>query len=260
MDNQTSSAAVLGVSLDALSLDQAVARIVELAQCGSGKYVCFVDAHMLVRAHDDVEIRRALESASVRLADGTPVSWCLRLLHPGARCVRGPDTMPVLFDRAQDIDLSVGFYGGSPQTLQRMTVRVKETYPRLRVDYIYSPPFRVLTDEEQLGILDSIRSSGVRLLFVGLGCPKQELWMCHNAVELPCISLGVGAAFRIFSGETHLPPKWIMNAGLTWAVRLVQEPRRLFRRVFVYLPRFAAMVFIDSVVSVVRKEKSRLFG
>jgi N-acetylglucosaminyldiphosphoundecaprenol N-acetyl-beta-D-mannosaminyltransferase len=260
MEEQMSRAGVLGVPLDALSLDQAVAQIIALTRDASGKYVCFVDAHMLVQAHDFVEIRRALEAASMRLADGTPVSWCLRLLHRGARCVRGPEALPALLDRAQEADLGVGFYGGSPETLERMTARVKNTYPRLRVEYSYSPPFRKLADEEQLAILEDIRKADVQLLFVGLGCPKQELWMYRHSAELPCISLGVGAAFRIFSGEIRLPPKWIMNTGFTWAVRLAQEPRRLFGRVFLYLPRFAVMVLVDAVAGLANQGKSWLFG
>jgi N-acetylglucosaminyldiphosphoundecaprenol N-acetyl-beta-D-mannosaminyltransferase len=147
----------------------------------------------------------------------------------------------LLLEEAAQEGVKVGFYGGRQETLDLMMSSLVKQYPALKVAYAYSPPFRVLDQDEQAGIVQNIRSADVQMLFVGLGSIKQELWMREVSASLPCVCLGVGAAFEFLSGEKVLPPEWIQRMGLAWLVRLCQEPRRLARR-NLYSPVFAWMV------------------
>lgn len=233
---------VLGTSIDVTTHHSTCNRIFDLAAERKPAYVCFATAHMLVEATRDLSIFDAYQGADVVNPDGTPVAWCLRLLgHSGAECVSGPRLVPMLLKQAEARGTSVGFYGGRPETLRRMLKVLRRDFPKLRVGYIYSPPFRTLSAEEHQHDLERINTSGVELLFVGLGSPKQERWMHRFSRSLHCTCLGVGAAFEFLSGEKVMPPIWIQNMGFTWLARLCQEPRRLARR-NLYSPIFVAMV------------------
>jgi N-acetylglucosaminyldiphosphoundecaprenol N-acetyl-beta-D-mannosaminyltransferase len=120
-----------------------------------------------------------------------------------------------------------------------MTRALTATFPALRVVFAYSPPFAPLSDREDEEIVATILDSGARILFVGLGCPKQERWMAAHRERLPCAMLGVGAAFDFLAGAKRQAPGWMQRAGLEWLFRLLCEPRRLWRRYAVLNPRFA---------------------
>lgn len=213
-------------SMHALNL-----HILDLASLRVPAFVCFATAHMVVAATRDVEIRNAYRNADVISPDGTPVAWALKLLGSSqAECVSGPRSFPLLLQEAAERGVSVGFYGGREGTLDLIRQRLAREYPALNVVYSCSPPFRSLSMQEQEEHLQEMRTSGVQLLFIGLGSPKQECWMDRFSPSLPCVCLGVGGAFEFFSGEKALPPLWLQQLGLTWLIRLWQEPRRLIRR------------------------------
>lgn len=229
---------LLGSSIAVTSADQFCGYVLQLARQHAPSYVCFATAHMVVEATRKQSIHSAYSHASVISPDGQPVAWFLRLLgHPDATCVSGPRTFPLLLRQAEQDSVRVGFYGGRPETLARIQQKLSLEYPNLQVAYCFSPPFRNLTDDEQEQHLAAIRDSGVDMLFVGLGSPRQECWMDDHSPKLPCVCLGVGAAFEFYSGEKVLPPLWVQKLGLTWLVRLCQEPRRLMRR-NLYSPYF----------------------
>jgi N-acetylglucosaminyldiphosphoundecaprenol N-acetyl-beta-D-mannosaminyltransferase len=230
---------LLGSQVAITSLEAMRSDVHRLAVEGAPAYICFATAHMIVLATREPEIRDAYKSAAIVSPDGTPVAWVLRLL--GARqshCVSGPRTMPVLLQMASERGIKVGFYGGRPGTLQLLNERIAREFPSLQVAYRYSPPFRTLSVEEQEADISNINASGAQILFVGLGSPRQESWMHRFSPQLNCVCLGVGGAFEFFSGEKHLPPFWIQSLGMTWLVRLLQEPRRLISR-NLYSPVFA---------------------
>ena len=135
----------------------------------------------------------------------------------------------------------VGFYGSSEETLDRMIRRIRADNPGLDVVYACSPPFRPLTLREEDEVIRNIVSSGVQVLSSGLGCPKQEKWMSEHSQHLPCLLLGVGAVFDFLAGTRKMAPAAIQRAGLTWLYRIVQEPRRLAKRVLCDLPHFMAL-------------------
>jgi N-acetylglucosaminyldiphosphoundecaprenol N-acetyl-beta-D-mannosaminyltransferase len=247
---------VLSTQVDVTNHDLTCDRILTLARMRRSAYVCFATAHMLVEACRDASINAAYAGAAMVNPDGTPVAWCLRLLgYSSAQCVSGPRTMPLLLKAAEENGISVGFYGGRPRTLELMTAVLARMYPKLEISYCYSPPFRQLEHAEQLEQLQRISDSGTHLLFVGLGSPKQERWMHAFSPSLDCVCLGVGAAFEFMSGEKVLPPVWVQRMGLTWLVRLCQEPRRLAKR-NLYSPVFAAMFLEQRFLGRIRRPRS----
>lgn len=222
---------VIGQPIEVGTLQSVSESILHQAELRLPGYVCFTTAHMLVEtlSHDDVHA--AYAGARMILPDGVPVAWSLRALgHAGAECISGPRMTPTLLREADQRGITVGFYGGRQGTLDKMTAALAQELPTLKVGYVCSPPFRTLTPEEQRPMLDEINAAGVQMLFVGLGSPKQDLWMLENAPHIHGTCLGVGAAFEFLSGEKFLPPLWIQRLGLTWLVRLSQEPRRLIGR------------------------------
>lgn len=230
---------VLGVPLEITTRDAATRLITHWAQDGASKYVCFADVHMVMEAHKCPAFTDALRRADMVTPDGTPLSWALRLLGAkSAECVDGPRTTPLILAAAEETGIPVGFYGGAPDTLRLLLRSVGSNYPRLRIAYSHAPPFRPLTPEEDAVEVGRINDSGCRLLFVGLGCPKQERWMDAHKRRVQCTMLGVGAVFDFLAGKKKMPPTWVQSFGVTFLLRFAQEPRRLGYRNLVLPPMF----------------------
>ena len=241
MSNKRITDAVLGSQVEVATLASAAENILAMAEARRPAFICFTTAFMLVKAATDERIHRMYRQCDINMPDGMPVAWALRALgNQGAECISGPRLTPLLLREAAGRGISVGFYGGRAETLERMEAALTRDLPGLNIVYRYSPPFRQLSPEEQREILDEMTVSGMQMLFVGLGSPKQDLWMHDHGSAVPCVSLGVGAAFEFLSGEKVLPPFWVQQLGLTWLVRLCQEPRRLIVR-NLYSPVFVAM-------------------
>jgi N-acetylglucosaminyldiphosphoundecaprenol N-acetyl-beta-D-mannosaminyltransferase len=229
---------ILGTAIAITDRAGATQYILSLTKQPSPAYVCFATAHMIVEAAQNKTLRAVYDSASLIFADGRSIYWALQLTgNKQAACVSGPQLTPELLKAASDARIPVGFYGGRPETLEQMLRNIRRDYPDIEVPYFHSPPFRTLNDAELSKVRKDVRSSGVKLLFVGLGSPKQEIWMSQHIRDLPCVLLGVGAVFEILSGEKALPPVWVQNLGLNWLARLCQEPRRLLKR-NLYSPLF----------------------
>lgn len=230
---------VLGMRVDGTTYAEAVDAICQAAETRAGGAVCVGTVHMVMESFDDPSLRRAIARAELVTPDGMPLVWALRLLGVGgATRVYGPALTSVLCRRAETLALPVGFYGGSPEVLDELTRRLARRFPRLRIAFRMSPPFRELTRDEDEQVLDALRASGAAILFVGLGCPKQERWMAEHRDRLPCALVGVGAAFDFLAGAKRQAPPLFQKAGLEWLFRLTQEPARLWRRYLVGNPRF----------------------
>ena len=135
----------------------------------------------------------------------------------------------------------MGFYGGAGAVLARMVTVAKQRYPRLDVVYAEAPPFRELTPEEDRRTMQAMQDAGVRILFVGLGSPKQDRWMHAHKDRVQAVMLGVGAAFDFLAGAKPQAPHWMQSSGLEWAFRLASEPRRLWRRYLTQNPKFVVL-------------------
>jgi len=230
---------VLDLPVDALSMAEAVTRILAWARESRGRMVCAADVHMVMRHADEPEFRSVLAQADLVTPDGMPLVWLLRRQgHPRQERVCGPDLTLALCRSAEELGLKVGFYGGKPEVLQALVSRLRDRFPRLSVDYAFSPPFRPLEVEEDQAQVEAMRRAGLHLLFVGLGCPKQERWIAAHKAAIPAVMLGVGAAFDFHAGAIKRAPSWIQKLGMEWLYRMGAEPGRLAKRALQHYPRF----------------------
>jgi N-acetylglucosaminyldiphosphoundecaprenol N-acetyl-beta-D-mannosaminyltransferase len=233
---------ILGTRVDASNYDRAVTAVLEMAETGGG-VTCVATVHMLMEAFDDPAYRGVLNGSELVTSDGMPLVWSLRALGlREAERVYGPDLMPAVCRAAAERGVPIGLYGGTPAVLDALMRRLTRDYPGLRIAFAHSPPFRALTPAEDEEIVAAIRDSGARVLFVGLGCPKQERWMAEHRGRLACAQVGVGAAFDFLAGAKRQAPRSMQRAGLEWLFRLACEPRRLWRRYAHHNPRFALLV------------------
>jgi N-acetylglucosaminyldiphosphoundecaprenol N-acetyl-beta-D-mannosaminyltransferase len=240
------SRSILGMRVDATSYEDGAGRVVRWAQEKRSAYVCVASVHMVMETFDSEAFRQAVNGADLITPDGRPLVWALQGLGVrSASQVRGTDLTASVVERAAHEDVPIGLYGGTPELLESF-VRVLETrYPRIQVTCKIAPPFRPLTPEEDKAVTQEIVDSGARILFVGIGCPKQEGWMAEHKGRIPAVMLGVGAAFDFHTGRIRQAPRWMQSAGLEWAFRLAMDPRRLWRRYAKHNPRFVALLLLQ---------------
>ncbi len=219
-----------------------LAAILRLGAARRAGYVCFANVHMLVEAYRHPDFRRMLNQARVITPDGSPVAASLRWLHgqPQER-VAGMDLLPALLGAAAAAGQSVYFYGTTEAVLGAMVARARRELPALRIAGCHAPPFRSLTPAEDAAAVAAINAANPNLLFVALGCPRQERWMATHQGRLRACQLGVGQAFRVYAGLEARLPAWARPLWLEWAFRLWQEPRRLAGR---YLSTNALFVLL----------------
>ena len=222
---------VLGVKLRSGPLNEAVQSCLTWAKTPKARAVYFANVHMIMEAQDNVAFRNMLNAADMVNADGMPLVWLQHLLGaPSAQRVYGPDTTLSLLDEAEQSGVSVGFYGSTPVVLSRLVNRIQLRNTALNIRFVESPSFVPDTDEDDAIVVQKIIQSGVQLLFVGLGCPKQEIWIARHTTSIPAVMLGVGAAFDFIAGTKPQAPRWMMRCGAEWLFRLLTEPRRLLKR------------------------------
>jgi N-acetylglucosaminyldiphosphoundecaprenol N-acetyl-beta-D-mannosaminyltransferase len=230
---------VVSLRPDVCDHASSIARINELVRLNRGGYVCFSTVHMVMESYDYPEYGARVNGADLIITDGMPLVWMQKLqgAKEAAR-VRANDLMVMLCAFAEKNDLSVGFYGGKREVLDAIRERAKSEFPNLRIAYAFSPPFRPLTDAEDAAITAEIIRAAPDILFMGLGCPKQENWMAAHKDKVKAVMLGVGASFDFYAGNIKESPAWLGRLGLEWLFRLAQEPRRLWKRYLILNPRF----------------------
>jgi N-acetylglucosaminyldiphosphoundecaprenol N-acetyl-beta-D-mannosaminyltransferase len=222
---------VLDTHIDAISWEEVISRIVSWGAQRQSRYVTLCNVHSVVTAAQDVEFNKVLSQADLTLPDGAPVAWALRREgFAQQRRINGPDLTWRYLAVAEKIGQSVFFYGSTEDTLAKLLARIKKEFPKLRVAGAVSPPYRELSSEEDQAHVDLINKSGAHVLFVGLGCPKQEAWMAAHRGRIQAVMLGVGAAFDYHAGTIRRAPVWVQKIGMEWFHRLLSEPRRLLRR------------------------------
>lgn len=225
---------VVGVLIDVVSWGNILGRIGNWAQKNETRYICICNVHSVVTALQDAEFGRVVENADMTTPDGAPVAWMLRRMgHVGQERINGPDLMWRYCKQAQMQNVSIFLYGGTEETLSHLKTRLLRYFPELKIAGVISPPFRSLTPEEDAVIVDQINGSGAGVVWVSLGCPKQERWMAAHKGRINAVMIGVGAAFDYHAGTIKRAPTWMQNAGLEWLHRLMSEPRRLWRRYLV---------------------------
>ena len=237
---------VLGVHIDALTWDRAEARIVSWARARESRYVCVCNVHSVMTTRGASQFRQVLNQADLATPDGMPLVWWLRRAgFQNQPRIDGPELMLRLCALAAREDIGVFFYGATEKTLKQLQQRLAKRFPGLRIVGSVSPPFRALTPREDQQVLERIERSGAGMVFVGLGCPKQETWMCERRGRVRAVMLGVGAAFDFHAGLLRRAPRWMQRSGLEWLYRLSCEPRRLWRRYLTTNATFVMQTALD---------------
>ncbi len=238
-------AVVLGIPIDSLNISETLDRIEQMVQVGrlSGRthQVATVNADFVVQAQFDPELRYLLQNADLLTADGMPLVWGARALGVTlSGRVTGADLVPALAHRAEKRGISIFFLGGEPGVAAQAAALLKKEHPKLRVAGVHSPPFNPIL-EMDTSFLEEIRSARPDILLVAFGNPKQEKWigMHGRSLGVP-VMIGVGGSLDFVSGHFHRAPKWMQQSGFEWLFRLLQEPRRLFRRYAIDLAIFAS--------------------
>jgi N-acetylglucosaminyldiphosphoundecaprenol N-acetyl-beta-D-mannosaminyltransferase len=234
---------VIGLPVTVGTTTTACQEILRLARRGEGGQVCVANVHMLVEARRDGALREVLERAALVVSDGTPLVWQLRRLgFTHAQQVRGPDLLTGLCEAAAAEGLPVYFYGGDEALMAALVTALERRLPALRIAGAQAAPMLPRQPAKDGATIERIRRSGARLVFVGLGCPKQEFWMHAHRAHLDAVLLGVGQAFGIAAGSVREAPAWMRGSGLEWLFRLACEPRRLWRRYLVTNTLFGAFL------------------
>lgn len=226
---------LFGVQASKASFDEVLATIMAWGKARRAATVDFMSVHGLALSHRDADFRRRLNSFDVVACDGQPVRWALNRWHAArlAERVYGPAmTLEVCRAAAED-GVGVYFFGAVPETLTKLQFNLQEQFPNLRIVGAESPPFRKLTDAEMAETAARINASGAGIVFIGMGCPKQEIFAADQAGKIEAVQLCVGAAFDFHAGTLAMAPAWMQRAGMEWFYRLCREPRRLWKRYLV---------------------------
>jgi N-acetylglucosaminyldiphosphoundecaprenol N-acetyl-beta-D-mannosaminyltransferase len=232
---------VLGVPIAVTDYERTLDWIDDTAAAGERGYVCVSNVHAVMAAEEDPELREALLHSSLNVPDGMPLVWALNLLgQPLRDRVYGPELMARACARGARTGRTMYLYGGRNQgALVQLALNLRTRFPGIQIVGGYSPPHRPLTEDEEASVISEINGTGADVVWVGIGVPKQEKWMMamRDRLKAPVL-IGVGAAFDFHAGLVPQAPPLLQNVGLEWAYRLLQEPRRLWRRYLRYNPRF----------------------
>lgn len=249
---------ILGTRIDATSYGDATGKITRWAHEGRSACVCVSATHLVMEAFDSAPLRRGVNDADLITPDGKPLVWALKGLGvEGASQVRGTDLTMRVAEQATRENLPIGLYGGTPELLEVFERVLKERFPGIEIACRIAPPFRPLTPEEDEAVTREIAASGARILFVGIGCPRQEEWMFAHKGRVPAVMVGVGAAFDFLTGRVRQAPRWMQAAGLEWAFRLMMNPQRLWKRYATHNPRFATLLLLQLLNSRLSGASSR---
>jgi N-acetylglucosaminyldiphosphoundecaprenol N-acetyl-beta-D-mannosaminyltransferase len=230
----TKRLSVLGARINALTWDDALTQILTWGAGHESRYVSMCNVHSVVTTTQDHQFKSVINNADLALADGAPIAWAIRKLgHIRQERISGPDLMWRYLAEAEHLAQVVFFFGGTNATLEKLSAAVGVRFPKLLIGGIYSPSFLGTTVEEDERHVTAINRSGANVVFVGLGCPKQEIWMAAHRGRIGAVMIGVGAAFDFHAGTIKRAPLWWQRNGLEWLYRLCSEPKRLFRRYLV---------------------------
>ncbi|MEW4209510.1 WecB/TagA/CpsF family glycosyltransferase [Priestia megaterium] len=234
---------VISSNITALNFSETVGVVEKWISEEKDDYICICNTHSAVTASQNALFKDSLDNAGICTPDGTPLVWALRLYgYKNQDRVDGPNLMLKLCELSSQKGYRIFLYGGTNDTLDKLERVLKEKYKNVNIVGKYSPPFRPLEETEEKEIARKVNETNPDLVFVSLGCPKQEIWMHNNKDSIKGIMIGVGAAFGFIIGEIKRPPIFFQKMGLEWLFRLVSEPKRLWKRYAynnpVYIYRF----------------------
>jgi N-acetylglucosaminyldiphosphoundecaprenol N-acetyl-beta-D-mannosaminyltransferase len=231
---------VLGVTVDAVDMEEALEHVSALLQSSRKGYVCVAGVHGVMEAQRDTQLMEVYSRSAMTIPDGMPLAWVGRLQgHRNMQRVAGPDLMLEVFRRTQFAQATHFLYGGREGIANELREKMQQQFPWVKIVGTYTPPFRNLSDAEESEFIASIAALKPDIIWVGIGCPKQEVFMARYLPDLETkLMFGVGAAFDFHTGSIRDCAGWIKRAGLQWLHRLLQDPKRLWKRYLRTIPAF----------------------
>ncbi len=230
---------ILGVKIAAINMEWLLDFTKKNVKKLSGDYICVSNVHTTVTSYEDATYRDVQNGGIMAIPDGGPLSSVGR--RRGAvnmQRTTGPSYMGEVLKMSAEYGWRHYFYGSTPETLEKLKSVLEKTYPGVQIVGMYSPPFRPMSEDEDQAIIDEINAARPDFLWVGLGAPKQEKWMSAHQGKVRGLMVGVGAAFDYFAGNIKRAPGWMQKSNLEWLYRLIQDPRRLFKRYFITNTKF----------------------
>ena len=234
---------LLGLKVAVTDPEEAAIKVLADIEELGGEYITFANVHALMMSRGDQEYKKAQQEALMVMPDGKPLAWCLNKRgYDEAERVAGPD----FFQRSLAMSSLTGkthyLYGSSPETLEALKKKIEKRYPGAKIVGYESPPFHDLSEEEEKAAIDRMNASGADYIWIGLGAPKQELFMQRHKGEAKGLMLGVGAGFDFMAGTAKRAPVWMRWMGLEWLYRLLQDPGRLWKRYVVTNTQFICLM------------------
>ncbi|WP_341226042.1 WecB/TagA/CpsF family glycosyltransferase [uncultured Arcticibacterium sp.] len=225
---------LINFQLSRYSFHFLVNEIFDLSEKKKTNYICVANVHMFIEAQNDLAFLKIINEADLVTPDGKPLCLALKWLYGiSQERAAGMDLLPVLLQESERKKVKVGFYGYTEEGLEVVKQKCQKLYPNLIEPLFISPPFRTLSQKEQEEYITQMNKAEIELLFVALGCPKQEKWMASMKGQIQATMIGIGGALPVFAGLQKRAPNWMQDASLEWLFRLSQEPKRLFKRYFI---------------------------
>lgn len=239
---------ILTVNVDVTNMEEVLAHILNNLEKLKGEYICVANVHTTVMAYENKEFNIIQNSSAMVLPDGKPLSILSKLKgFKSAQRVTGPDLMGRIIETSHTRELTHYLYGSTKETLEALKSNLLKEHPSLNIVGMYSPPFRKLSNEEDEEIVKLLNEAKADFLWVGLGAPKQEIWMYEHKNKVNSIMIGVGAAFDYYAGNIKRAPKILQDLSLEWVYRLCQDPRRLFKRYVSTNSKFLIYCILDKL-------------
>ena len=236
---------ILGVKIAAIDMQWLLSFVDSHIEQLCGDYICVSNVHTTVTAYEDPAYLKVQNGGILAIPDGGPLSAVGRKRgFKDMQRTTGPDFMEQIFRISAEKGYRHYFYGSTQQTLDSLFASLQKKYPGIQIAGMYSPPFRPLTAEEDEMVVRQIMASNPDFIWVGLGAPKQEIWMADHKGKVNALMVGVGAGFDYFVGNIQRAPQWMQKCNLEWLYRLIQDPKRLFKRYLHTNPAFIWHAYI----------------
>lgn len=238
-EKMVKKASIMGVNIAVIDMDKLIAYAEKNINDLAGKYLCVGNVHTTVMAYENEEYKKIQNDAVMVIPDGGPlVSVAHKRGYKEMKRTTGPSFMMEMLERSKINGCSHYFYGGSEDTLEKLRKVLEKKYPEAKIAGMYSPPYRELTEKEENKAIDDINKANPDFIWVGLGAPKQEKWMAKHQGIVNGFMVGVGAAFDYAAGNIKRAPEWMQKSNMEWFYRLLQDPKRLFKRYLYTNPKF----------------------
>lgn len=246
---------LFSINISRGTFEEAKNRILSLGTNRISSYICFTNVHMCIEAYKDVSFADVVNGADFVASDGMPIAKGINFLYGITQeKISGPDLMPAILQAASLTNLRVFFYGSTETVLENLKSKLEIVYPNLTIAGMVSPPFRELSIEEEEAYIQQIHESHTHILFVALGCPKQEKWMAKMKGRINATMLGVGGAFPMLAGVEKRAPIWMQKSMLEWVYRLIQDPKRLFKRYLITNSYFLYILFLTKFSFLIKRK------